>query len=167
MSLQLGLPLLLTAALLQAAVFPSFRGVGGQPDLVLMLVIAWATLDRGREGMAWAFVGGLLLDLLSGVPLGMSSLLLVPIAYAVGLTEAQVYRTNITLPLLLTLLGALAYHLGSLLLVRILVGSAVDWGYALLNIALPSILFDVILILPALKLLSGWYDRLHPRGVTI
>src|SRR5512139_1480797 len=101
MSLQLGIPLTLIAAILQATVLPRLRIVGGQPDLVMIIVLTWSLLDHDREGMAWAFVGGLWLDLLSGVPMGISSLILVPIAYLVGLTEARIYRTNVALPLAL------------------------------------------------------------------
>ncbi len=167
MSLQLGVPLLLAAALVQATILPYLRVYGGQPDLIVVLVLAWATLDHDREGMVWAFVGGLLLDLLSGAPLGLSSLALVPIAYVVGLTEAGVYRTNIALPLLLTAAGALAYHLAYLLLLRFTMGMALPWGEALRYTALPSVAFDLLLILPAVRLLTGPYTRLHPRQVRI
>jgi rod shape-determining protein MreD len=96
-SLQVGIPLFVIAALLQATVLPHLRVFGGQPDLIVILALAWASLDDDQEGMAWAFVGGFFLDLLSGVPLGVSSLVLVPIAYFVGLAEAQLYRNNLLL----------------------------------------------------------------------
>ena len=167
MSLQLGLPLMLLAALLQATVFSRLDLLGGQPDLVLLLALTWAVLDTGREGMAWAFVGGLLLDLFSGAPLGMSSLLLVPVVFFVGLTEAQVYRTNALLPLLLTAVGGLVYHIGYVLLLRVLGISTLDVVQSVVTIALPSVLFDVILIIPALRVLEPQYTRLHPRRVAL
>ncbi|NDJ54343.1 MAG: rod shape-determining protein MreD, partial [Chloroflexi bacterium] len=140
MSLQLGLPLMLVAAMLQAVLLPHLRVLGGQPDLVLVIVLAWSTLDRGSEGMVWAVAGGLLLDMLSGVPLGVSSLAMVPIAFFVSLTEAQVYRTNVFLPLLLTGLGSLAYHLIYLGLLAFLVNQPVAWGDSLSYVTLPSAL---------------------------
>jgi len=167
MSLQFGIPLFIIAALLQAAVLSHLRVYGGQPDLIVVIVLAWSTLDRDREGMIWAFVGGLFLDLFSGAPLGISSLALIPIAYFIGLTEAQVYRTNIVLPLMLTLAGALAYHGLYLLLLRFFGGVSLSWSEALGYVTLPSVIFDVILVIPALRLLSGWYTRLHPRQVKI
>lgn len=167
MSLQLGIPLFAVAAVLQGAVLSQVRVFGGQPDVIVIIVLAWATLDRDREGMAWAFVGGLFLDLLSGTPLGISSLALVPIAYAVGLTEAQVYRTNIALPLLLTAAGSLAYHIIYLLLMRFLNDFPVAWSASFGYVTLPSVLFDVILVIPVLRVLGRWYERLHPRQVKI
>ena len=167
MSLQIGFPLMLAAALLQAIILPRLRMYGGQPDLVAIIVLAWAILDHKQEGMVWAFVGGLCLDLLSGVPLGISSLVLVPIAFLVSLTEAQVYRTNVLLPLLLAGGGTLAYHVGYLFAIRFIVGMSVAWLQILWYVTLPSLLFDMVVILPVLWVLRPWYARLHPGQMRI
>jgi rod shape-determining protein MreD len=167
MSLQLGIPLFCAAVLLQAAVLSHMRVFGGQPDLIVVIVLAWSVLDRGLEGMVWAFFGGFILDLLSGAPLGISALALIPIAYVVGLTEAQVYRNNIGLPILMTVLGAAVYHILYLVLLRFFGGVALPWSSALIYVTLPSVMFDVILIVPALRLLDRLYARLHPRQIKI
>lgn len=167
MSLQLGIPLFFLAALVQATVLPHLRIYGGQPDLIVVIVLAWATLDRGQEGMVWAFFGGIILDLFSGAPLGISALVLIPIAYVVGLTEAQVYRTNIGLPILMSVLGAVGYHIIYLVLLRFFGGVALPWSQALVYVTLPSVLFDLILIVPTLRVLDVWYTRLHPKQVRI
>ncbi len=167
MSLQLGIPLMLAAALIQAIILPRLRMYGGQPDLVVLIVLSWAVFDEAQEGMVWAFIGGLFLDLFSGAPLGISSLVLVPITYLVGLTEARVYRTTILLPLLLAGGGTLAYHVIYLLAIRFLAGMSVAWLLVPWYVTLPSLLFDMILILPILRVLRQWYDKLHPRQVRI
>lgn len=167
MSLQLGVPLLLAMALLQATVLPHLRVFGGQPDLVLLVVIAWAILDHEREGMAWAFVGGLFLDLFSGAPLGLSSLVLLLVSFVVGFTEARLYRQSLILPILLTVAGALAYHLLYLLSLRLVSGFPVAWLDALRYVTLPSITFDAILIVPFLRVLDRLYHALHRRQVTL
>src|SRR5688500_13003948 len=127
-SLQIGIPLFILASLLQATVLSHLRVYGGQPDLIVIIVLAWAILDRDQEGMVWAFVGGLFLDLLSGAPLGISSLAMVPVAFLVGLTEAQVYRESVGLPLLMASAGAFVYHIVYLLLLRFFGGMAVPWS---------------------------------------
>lgn len=167
MSLQLGFPLMLLAAMVQSTVLPRLRIFGGQPDLVLLLVLAWAILDHESEGMVWAFVGGLLLDLLSGAPLGLSALLMVPITYLIGLTEAQVYRGSVAFSLLLTAGGVFAYHILYLLLLNVLVGYPVVWAASFWYVTMPSALFDVILIVPILRVLARPYERLHRRHVTL
>jgi rod shape-determining protein MreD len=167
MSLQVGIPVFLVCTLLQATVLPPLRVFGGQPDLIVVTVLAWAILDEGLEGLVWAFVGGLFLGLFSGVPLGISALALLPIAYVVSRTEAQLYRTNIVLPVLLTTGGALAYHAIYMILLRFLAGLPLVWSEAFWYVTLPSVAFDVVFIVPALRLLGRLHDRLHPRRVRI
>ena len=164
MSLQIGAPLLLAAALLQATLLPRFRVLGGQPDLVVVIVLAWASLDREREGMIWAFIGGVFLDLFSGVPLGVSSLALVPITYLIGLTEFGLYRANVILPVVFTAAGALLFHILYALALQLLVGTQIVWLEVSWFVILPSVFFDLVLIIPALRILGRWYDRLHPRA---
>lgn len=167
MSLNLGIPLMLAAALVQAVILPRLRMYGGQPDLIVLIVVAWSVFDDDREGMVWAFTGGLFLDLFSGAPMGISSLALVPIAYLVGLAEARVYRSSLLLPTLLMGGGALAYHVIYVLALRFLAGMSVPWLLVPWYVTLPSLLFDAILILPILRILKRWYDRLHHRQVRI
>lgn len=167
MSLRLGLPLFIISAVLQSTLLPRLRVFGGQPDLIVIIVLVWASLDRDREGLVWAFAGGLFLDLWSGTPLGLSSLILLPIAYAIGLTEAQVYRSNFALPFVLNSVGVLGYHLLYLIALRFLGDYPVAWSASFWYVTLPSVLFDIVLIAPALWVLGRLYDRLHPRQVKV
>ena len=41
-----GVPLLILAAVLQVTIVPQLRIQGGEPDLVLLLVLAYARLER-------------------------------------------------------------------------------------------------------------------------
>ena len=163
MSLQLGAPLMLMAALLQATLLARLRVLGGQLDLVVVIVLAWAVLDRQSEGLFWAFVGGLCLDLFSGAPLGVSSLALVPVTFLIGLTEAGLYRTNILLPIAFAGIGALAYHILYALALQFFAGIPLSWLEITWYVILPSVFFDLVLIIPALRLLGRMYDRMHVR----
>ncbi len=167
MSLHIGLPIMFIAAILQATVFPQFRVFDGQPDLLVVLVLAWSIVDQGQEGFVWAFAGGLILDLFSGTPLGISSLALMPIAYVINILEAQLYRESVLLPITLMVGGAGVYHVLYLILLRFLAGYRVFWGDALLYVALPSVVIDMILIVPVLQILASIYDLSHPRRVVI
>jgi rod shape-determining protein MreD len=166
-SLQIGIPLFIGAAVLQAGLLPHLRVFGGQPDLIVILVIVWSALDTDREGLVWAFVGGLFIDLFSGVPLGISSVALLPVAFLVTLTESNFYRNNLLLTLPLAAVGAAVYHVLYLILLRFLADYPVVWAESLWYVTLPSVLFDVILIIPVLRLLMRWYDRFHPRQIRL
>lgn len=73
------------AALLELTIIPYLQIGGVQPDLVLVLAVAW-TLVAGLEGgLVWAFVGGLMLDVLAARPLGSTPFVLL---VCVGLAAA-------------------------------------------------------------------------------
>jgi rod shape-determining protein MreD len=66
----------IAAALLEVTILPEFRVGGLQPDLVLIAAVVW-TFVAGFEGaLVWAFVGGLMLDVLTGRPLGSTAFVL-------------------------------------------------------------------------------------------
>jgi rod shape-determining protein MreD len=132
---------------------------------VVIIVLAWTALDRGQEGMIWAFAGGLILDVFSGAPMGITSLALVPITFLFGVTETQVYQSNILLPLIFAAVGTLGFHLIYVFALRFIGGVSLVWWQFLFYVTLPSVFFDLVLIIPAIRLLTPWYSRLHPSRV--
>jgi rod shape-determining protein MreD len=81
--LRVGL-LLLLAVVLQLSGFSQLSILGGHVDVVVLVVAAVAYYGGSVAGCATGFAAGLLLDLLSGATMGVSSLVLTAIAYAVG-----------------------------------------------------------------------------------
>ncbi len=167
MTLHYGIPLTLIGAFLQAAVIVPLWPLAGKPDLVPVIVLLWAALDRQPEGLVWSFIGGFFIDIFSGLPIGGSSALLVIIAVILGTIETRVYRSNIWFLLVSLGFGLLLFHFGQIALSIIFNGSAIPLRYTLLNITLPALLFDVILAAPLSWLLGLLYERTHPRGVKI
>jgi rod shape-determining protein MreD len=166
-NLAAGLPLLILGAMLQGSLLAHLRIQGGQADLVLLVVVAWSLLSRNLEGMAWAFAGGLFLDLFSGAPLGVSSIGLVLAAFLTGLGRAPVDRNNIILPPVMALVGTAIYHVSTLVLLVALGLQPPTWTASLSYVTLPSLLLNFALALPIFRLMGLLYARLHPRQRTV
>ncbi len=66
----------LIAALLETSVFPELSIGGVKPDLILVFTVVVALIVAFEDALAWAFVGGLLVDALSGRPIGATTLAL-------------------------------------------------------------------------------------------
>jgi rod shape-determining protein MreD len=65
----------LLAAILETSVLPELRIAQAQPDLVLVVAIVWTMIVGLDDGLTVAFVGGLMLDLLTpDRPLGATTL---------------------------------------------------------------------------------------------
>ena len=168
MSLWIGLPLVLISALLRGSLLTELRVQGGRPDLVLMIALSWSILGRDAEGLVWAFVGGLFLDLLSGAPLGVSSFGLVLAAFVAGVGRRTVRRRqNILLPIVMTVIGTAIYHLTTLVLLVLLRLQPPTWVPSLVYVTLPSGGLNLAFIVPIFLSLGMLYARLHPqRGIS-
>ena len=81
--LRVGL-LLLLAVVLQLSALSQIGIVGGQADVVVLVVAAVAYYAGSVSGCATGFAAGFLLDLATGATMGASSLVLTAVGYGVG-----------------------------------------------------------------------------------
>ncbi len=119
--------------------------MGVEPELMLMVVVSWSLLRGTGEGMVWALIGGVSLDLLSGAPFGMMTVALLVVSFLSGLGERSVFRTHILLPVVMALVTTLLYDL-IILLILALTGRPVAWTDSVVHVVLPSTLINTLLI---------------------
>ena len=99
--------LLLVVALAQGPVIQSLFPLDVTPNLVLVLVTLWAGYHGLREGMAWAFVAGILLDLLLFAPLGAHALAFMAVVLAIEPIRHIAFGDNHAWALVTVFLAAL------------------------------------------------------------
>lgn len=109
MALSFGIPILALAAVLQASMISLWFGSAG-PDLIFLIVLAWSINVDLRKGLVWAFIGGLMLDLLSAAPLGTSSIGLMLVVFMVSGLGSQFYQVRLPLLAVLTAGGTLVRY---------------------------------------------------------
>lgn len=143
----LSLPVLALAAVLQAGVVPHIRFLGGGPDLVFLAVLAWAVYAPLEQAVLWAFVGGIMQDLLSAAPLGMSSVGLVLVVFMVYAVRGQVYSVNLLL-LALLLLAGVAVQQVVLLALLAFTGLPLNLVRDLNYVVFPTIAYNLVLFWP-------------------
>jgi rod shape-determining protein MreD len=76
-----------TALLVQSTVLSRLPLPGGAPDLLLVLVVAYALAEGPRSGTLTGFGAGLLADLTSDHELGRTALVLALVGYVAGLVH--------------------------------------------------------------------------------
>jgi rod shape-determining protein MreD len=144
----------LVAALLQGTVVPFIAIAGLRPNLVVLVAACWSVAAGAREGVWWAFVGGVAADLLSGGPLGAQALAaLVPVAL-VGASDTSLRaRSALTGALLV---GAASLGAGLIYLVILaLVGSVAGELPLLLATVVGSAIYNGALAIATFPLLQG------------
>ena len=152
-------PILFIAAVLQATFVPQIRLLGGGPDFVFLIILSWSINSRLEESIVWAFVGGIMIDLLSAAPTGASVLGTLLIIFAISGIGQQVYSIGLVLLAGSVVFGTVIKYL-ALFLVLSLAGYHIDWLVASVYIIAPTILYNVILIWPIY-----WFMRRVQRRV--
>ena len=143
MSPYLSVGIMFSLALLQTTVMPHITVLGVHPDLVLMAVVAWSVLRGSKEGMVWALIGGVVMDLFSAAPFGISTLTLLIVGFASGLGQASFFRIDLLVPIVIIVPATLVYQLCIAGLLSLLTGAA-GWGTRFGQIVLPTILVNSV-----------------------
>ena len=158
-------PLLTGIALIQTTVLARVSILGARPNLMVLVVLTWAVVRGLDEGLVWAFVGGLIMDLLSGGPLAGTALALVAAAYLAGQSLGEEVGSEVVRLVILAVLGVLTYHV-TLLVVLGWTGHPVNWGFSLTRVAGPSVVLNAVLTPFVLQPLR-WLDQVTEldRGV--
>lgn len=100
--------LLVTAAVLETALFPALSLLSVRTDLLLLVVVAVALHDGQVAGLRVGFAAGLLSDLLlSQAPVGLSVLVFAVVGYSVGVVRPYLAPDSWTAPILLAFLSGL------------------------------------------------------------
>ncbi len=140
--------------LLQATLLARVRVLGVAPNLLLVAVIAWSLLHGIEEGLLWGFVGGLGVDLVAGLPLGVSSLALMVVCFLGSIGKTTVFPGNLTLPIFVVAL-ATPLHGWIILLTEAVAGTPVNWVTDTVRVIGPELLLNAALTIPVYPLLSG------------
>lgn len=154
--------MLVGTALVQGAWLSRVTILGARLDLIWMLVLVWAAIRGRNEALVWCVIGGFVLDLLSAGGLGVYILALLAVAYLGGQPWGQALGLPALRLFLLAVTAGLAYHL-VLLLALASTGRPIDWPYAVLRVAFPSVALNATLS-PLMWLLLSWVDRRLRRG---
>ena len=138
--------------LVQASLLPRIRFLGAQPDLLLVLVVCWSLGYGVTEGLIVAFLGGLAIDVIAGLPLGTSPLTLMPICFLAIIWRNSVYVNNIWLPVLLV---AIATPLQGwlMLFTRQVRGLPVEWAGTTTQVILPAVVLNVLVAIVVVRLM--------------
>ncbi len=140
--------------------------LGARPNLMLLVVLTWTVARGTDEGLVWAFAGGLIVDLLSGGPLGGTALALLAAAYVAGQPLGEELGSSAVRLIILMALGALTYHL-ILLVILAWTGHTVSWYFSLARVGGPSVVLNALLAPVVLQPLSWLEQATRSDGVVL
>lgn len=153
---------LILAAIAESTVGYKIDVAGGRVNPVLVLVVVWSLVRGAQDGLLGGLVGGLALDLVSGTPFGLHTILLGLIGGLTAVGGGSLARGGLALLFGTAVLTTVAYH-GVLVLVLRVFGWEFPGTMRFVNILVPTILLNMALMPFAAALarrldraLSGW-----------
>lgn len=147
-----------TALVLQVTVIGRLPLPGAQPDLVLVLVVAFALAEGPMAGLVTGWSAGLLADGLADHQLGRLALAYALAGYVTGMRQDETERSTLQ-PFGAVALGAVV-SLGAFVAVGILLGDPHVTLYAVARSAVSSVPYDVVLTPFVVPLVAGLVRRL-------
>jgi len=146
-SYYVGATLVIFAALLEASVLPLFRVDGLQPNLTLVLLVAWLIIRGPEEAYVLIPLGGIFLGLVDAALMGTALLALAPVAILQEVRGGQLNEKGLLMATVFTLIMSLVYQY-TYLLVFTLQGEAGSWAQATTSVILPTTLINLAVLLP-------------------
>lgn len=157
--------LILISFILQCTVFRALAVQGIVPNVLIILTACSGFMQGDRYGVFVGFFCGLLMDLFFFEIIGFYSLLYMYIGYMNGLFHNIFYPDDIKLPLIMITLSDLLYSMVVYVLLFLL-RSRFDFGYYLLNIILPELVYTIlvaVIIYPLLLLITDLFRRAEKK----
>jgi rod shape-determining protein MreD len=140
--------LVFLVAVLQTTVFSSVELLGAVPDVLLVVLVVVALLRGPVVGACCGFLAGLVADVATLEPLGVTSLLLVLVGYWVGRYGDSVARDRRPRPYLPVVAATVLYAIAALAL-RAVLGDAPSARVVLVDSLFPGIVLNVAVAVPA------------------
>lgn len=161
MRIAVGLILLLLAALLQATLVTRISLLQGFADLVLLVMIAWMVQPKNNVDWKWGIPAGLIVGYASALPDWVPLIGYVAAAFLCQVLSQRIWQVRLLTVVSATLLGTLTVHLVTLLWL-FLNASPIDAVEALNLITIPTILLNLILILPINGIMGELVKMIDP-----
>ena len=139
--------LLLLGVLVQVSILEWIEVGEGRPDAVLVLVVALALLRGPTFGAVAGFGAGLVLDIATFEPLGLTSLLLTLAGYWSGRFGEVTTRSSAHPPLIAVALATVGVAFGSAIL-HFMLGLTIPASEFFLGVLLPTLALNMLLAYP-------------------
>lgn len=166
MATLLAFPILGVLVVLQSSLISRIPLLLGTPDLMLLVITAWALQKRVETAWQWMVVGGILATISSALPLGVA---LLGYAFATGLAlllRRRIWQAPVLAMFLVVFTATIVFHGLSILALR-LVGNPIPLTDALNLVTLPSLLLNLLLAAPVFYLIGDLANWLYPVEVEV
>lgn len=148
--------------LLEILLVPRLTIFGVRPNLVLLAILGWFILTDFKEAIKWLWGAAIILDFGGALPFGVVSLSLLFTLFLVYLFSLRVFREkNWSTVFFLSLTGSLIYNFLLIIFTKLftlikLSHFAIDLTYYSVNLILPTLFYNLLVILILYRILKHY-----------
>jgi rod shape-determining protein MreD len=165
MTLWLLIPFLLAVAVVQTTLVPLVTIAGFKIDLPLILIVTQGLLGASGSAARWGFIVGLFLDLGSGLPFGIHTVVLTVVGFLMDFTRSISFGGNVLAPPI-AMLAATCFYDTLVLAILALLNWPVAWGDYLFGIMLPTAVLNTV-AMPLAYFPLRWVHRRTRRQLDV
>lgn len=143
-SILIAIPVMIILAIVQIAIFPQFSFFPVDPSLPFLFALAWTLVSNVEEGVVWAFIGGIFMDIFTIAPVGGLALTYMASVIAVYFIRDLLPANRFVVPLISAAVATTIQQLLYYIYLRLFGISATTSLVTLLQI----VILQTILIIP-------------------
>ena len=158
-----GIPFLTFMVVLQTTIISRLPLLHGTADLILLIILAWALVDRSDNAWIWSIVAGLMVGFVSALPFFVPIVVYLIMTGLTRLLQKFVWQTPILAMFLASFVGTFLIQ-GLTLLSLTFMGDTLPIRESLSLVTLPSALLNILLAVPVYALvreIAGWLSPIE------
>lgn len=155
---------LLIVVLLQLTVLPHFTLFSVIPNYVLVFTIVMAIVGEDSESVVFSAVTGFAMDLLTGAPIGLNTLLYMYISIALVMITGTIYNKRIKVLVPMCFVASAVYEVLFGVFSSLLRGAGF-YPEAIIKVVLPAAAMNTVIFIPVYLILSRLRFEKKRKGI--
>ena len=164
MALLISIPILAGLGMIQSVVISKVPLLLGTTDLVLVALVAWALQEKVKQPWQWSMIGGVIMTILSGLPIGVYLVAYLGAVFIAAFIRRRIWKVPFLGMLTAIFIGTMFSQVISWLS-RWFTGVFIPIDQALVFVMLPSILLNLLVAVLAYFMLKDLASRLYPEEI--
>ena len=158
--------LIILSTIIQSSLLSQVRILNGMSDLILLFLISWLHFDKTRYKWILAIIAAIFSGMISAIPFWVFIPIYLLITFVIGLIHQRVWQAPLVVLFLSTILAGGIMYISQLVYLLVTgVPIPISEGFNL--VILPSVVFNLILILPVYAFTGEIVKMLYYREVEV
>lgn len=155
-----------TTMMLQNTIVTRLNMLYGAADLIMLVLLSWILQADETNHWGWGILAGLLVGISSALPFWLPVIGYLGLVALVSIVQRQVWQVPIWLLLISTFVGSFIIY-GMEFVYLLVSGVPVDLLEAVNIVILPSLVLNMILVLPIYGLTGEIAKLVYPKEVEV